>query len=240
MPIGFAHRGGMAHAPENTLAAFTNALAMGATALESDVWLTADGVPVLDHDGVVGRRPGRRPIGEVRRAELPTHVPSLAELYDTCGTDFELSLDVKDQAAALATMELAADRGVLSRLWLCTPSRRHLREWRRASSEVRLVDSVPIKLFAADRDARIAALAPLGIDALNIRYPAWTPRLVEQVHEEGKLAFAWGVQPRAVLERLLAQGIDGLFSDHVDRLVAAIARAAGARGRRSDSPATPG
>ena len=53
-PIGFAHRGARAHAPENTLEAFRLALRLGATGLESDVWLTADGVAVLDHDGAVG------------------------------------------------------------------------------------------------------------------------------------------------------------------------------------------
>ena len=54
-PLAFAHRGARAHAPENTLAAFTLALRLGATGLESDVWVTADGEAVLDHDGLVGR-----------------------------------------------------------------------------------------------------------------------------------------------------------------------------------------
>src|SRR6476619_1442690 len=63
-PIAFGHRGARAHAQENTLESFALALRLGATGLESDVWLTTDGVPVLDHDGVVRRRMGRsRPIG---------------------------------------------------------------------------------------------------------------------------------------------------------------------------------
>ena len=48
----FAHRGARAHAPEYPLEAFTLGLRLGATGLESDVWLTADGVAVLDHDTV--------------------------------------------------------------------------------------------------------------------------------------------------------------------------------------------
>ena len=80
-PIAFAHRGARAHARENTLAAFQLALRLGATGLESDVWLTADGVPVLDHDGVVRAGLRTRPIGTLARAELPPHIPSLAELY---------------------------------------------------------------------------------------------------------------------------------------------------------------
>ena len=47
-PIAFAHRGARAHAPENTLEAFALGLRLGATGLESDVWLTADGIAVLD------------------------------------------------------------------------------------------------------------------------------------------------------------------------------------------------
>ena len=65
-PIGFAHRGARAHAPENTLEAFALALRLGATGLESDVWLTADGEAVLDHDGVVGSGLAAPPIADVR------------------------------------------------------------------------------------------------------------------------------------------------------------------------------
>ncbi|MEY2754036.1 MAG: hypothetical protein RJB65_394, partial [Actinomycetota bacterium] len=69
----------MAHLPENTLPSFALALRLGSNGLESDVWITRDGVPVLDHDGVVRRRFGRSvPITEVDRDDLPDHVPTLA------------------------------------------------------------------------------------------------------------------------------------------------------------------
>ncbi|MGZ6961807.1 MAG: glycerophosphodiester phosphodiesterase, partial [Ilumatobacteraceae bacterium] len=80
-PIAFGHRGARAYAPENTLPGFELALKLGATGLESDVWVTADGVAVLDHDGVVKRPIGRnRPIAELSRSALPGHIPSLSEL----------------------------------------------------------------------------------------------------------------------------------------------------------------
>src|SRR5688500_3211069 len=107
-PIGFAHRGARAHAPENTLEAFQLARKLGATGLESDVWLTADGIPVLDHDGKVRRRS----IGRFARADLPEHIPTLAELWGTCGTDFHLSLDVKDPEAAGPVLTVARDAGI--------------------------------------------------------------------------------------------------------------------------------
>ena len=54
-PLVFAHRGGSALAPENTLAAFANGLALGADGLELDVHLSRDGVVVVHHDRTLDR-----------------------------------------------------------------------------------------------------------------------------------------------------------------------------------------
>src|SRR3954447_9114051 len=123
-PIAFAHRGGSAHAPANTLEAFRLGLRLGATGLESDVWLTADGIPVLDHDGVVRRRVGRgRPLSTVDREELPAHIPTLAELLERCGSEYHLSLDLKDPASGPAVIAVVSAMAptMLPRLWLCAP-----------------------------------------------------------------------------------------------------------------------
>jgi len=50
-----AHRGGSAYAPENTMYAYRNAVRLGADQLETDSWLTADGVLVLIHDQTLDR-----------------------------------------------------------------------------------------------------------------------------------------------------------------------------------------
>ncbi len=55
-PILFAHRGGAAHAPENTLEAFTLGRKLGANGLESDVWVSRDEKAVLVHDDAFGTR----------------------------------------------------------------------------------------------------------------------------------------------------------------------------------------
>src|SRR6185503_6147681 len=54
-PLVFAHRGGSALAPENTIAAFENGLALGADGLELDVHLSRDGVVVVHHDRTLDR-----------------------------------------------------------------------------------------------------------------------------------------------------------------------------------------
>jgi glycerophosphoryl diester phosphodiesterase len=224
-PIGFAHRGARAHAPENTLEAFRLALKLGATGLESDVWLTADGVPVLDHDGLVGGRLGRRRrISDLDRAALPTYIPSVADLYAECGAAFELSLDVKDPKAVEATVALARDAGAADRLWLCHPDWQVVASWRAQLPDVRLVDSTRVRSMRNGPERRAAELANAGIDAVNLHHTDWSGGLTTLFHRFGVLSFGWDAQLERVLDGLLDIGIDAVYSDHTDRMVDAIAR----------------
>jgi glycerophosphoryl diester phosphodiesterase len=213
--------------------AFELALRLGATGLESDVWLTADGVPVLDHDGVVGGRLRRRRISTVDRADLPPHIPELAELFAALGTDFDLSLDVKDPAAGAATVAvaMAADPTMAARLWLCDDDLDRMVSWREVSPHVRLVDSTRLAKVRQGPERLAARLQQLRIDAVNFHHSDWTGGLSTLFHRFGILAFGWDAQFDRTLDTLLRAGIDAVYSDHVDRMVEALARDATARGR---------
>ena len=229
--IAFAHRGARAHAPENTLEAFTLALRLGATGLESDVWLTADGVPVLDHDGVVKSGIRRKAIGDVERAALPSHIPTLEELYATCGTEYELSLDVKDSAAAPAVVDLARAAGgdATGKLWLCHPDWEQVAAWRQLDDGVHLVDSTRLTRMKEGPERRAANLADVGVDAVNLHHTDWTGGLTTLFHRFDVLAMAWDLQFPDVLRNAVRMGMDAVFSDHTDRMVEAVERESGGR-----------
>ncbi len=223
-PIGFAHRGASALERENTLAAFALALGLGASGLESDVWLTRDGIAVLDHDGVVRGAGRARAIHDVARAELPEHVPTLAELYRSCGADFELSLDVKDPNAAAEAVRVARGAGALERLWLCHPSWTVVAGWRALAPEVRLVDSTRVHKLDGGAPRRSELLRSARVDAVNLHGSDWTPALVRAFQSADLRVFAWDLQTEPDLARLLAMGADAVYSDHVDRMMSAIGR----------------
>ncbi len=221
-PIGFAHRGARDRAPENTIEAFQLALQLGATGLESDVWLTADGVAVLDHDGKVRRKP----VDRVPRADLPEHIPTLAELFDACGTDYDLSLDVKALDAAAPTIAAAQAAGFdLRRLWLCHPDWEVAAAWRELTPDVRLVDSTRRTRMREGPERRAANLAEAGIDAVNMHHSDWTGGLTTLFHRFEVLAFAWDAQHERVLTGVLRMGVDAVYSDWVDRMMEALQKA---------------
>jgi glycerophosphoryl diester phosphodiesterase len=214
----------MAHAPENTLAAFSHALALGAGGLESDVWISADGVAVLHHDGEVLHGGALRPIATLPRAALPASLPALADLYRLGADRVELSLDVKDPAAAPAAVAAARAAGAESRLWLCHWNWRTVAAWRALSPSVRLVDSTRAEHMRTPPAARARRMAEFGLDAINLHAGDWRADWIEIFHREGRLALAWDAQDEATIARLAAMGADGIFSDHVDRLLGALGR----------------
>ena len=159
----------MAHAPENTLEAFSLALRLGANGLESDAWTTSDGHVVLDHDGVVRKMARNRPISTLRLSELPSHIPTLDALFEKCGTNFELSIDIKDEQCFARTAETARNNGFdESRLWLCHYSSAVVIAQRSLLPNVRLVDSTRLSRIKEGLEMRCAKLFANGIDCLNM------------------------------------------------------------------------
>lgn len=224
-PVAFAHRGARAQAPENTLEAFTVAVKLGATGLETDAWVSADGVAVLDHDGTIRAGLRRRPIARVASADLPASMPTMAQLYEAVGCGLEVSVDVKDPAAAALVVAAAREAGgddALRRLWLCSPDWRQAATWRQLSPVVRLVDSTRLRYVKEGIEKRASLLADAGVDALNMHHTDWSPGFTTMVHRFGLHAFAWDCQFERVVAKMLAAGVDGIYSDHVEEMVAAV------------------
>ncbi|BAN02914.1 glycerophosphodiester phosphodiesterase [Ilumatobacter coccineus] len=229
-PIAFAHRGARAHAPDNTIESFALALRLGATGLESDVWVTADGVPVLDHDGVVRRGVRRRPIAEYDRADLPEHIPSLDDLFDACGDDYALSLDVKTPGAMLPTAAAIRARGndLAERTWLCDPVLSNLVDVRDELAEFKLVHSTRLAKLTESPELHASRLSAAGIDAMNMHRTDWNGGLVVMFHRFDRYAFCWDLQFDHQIEPALRMGVDAIYSDHTDLMVDVMSRETGA------------
>ena len=134
-PLFFAHRGGSALAPENTLPAFENGVALGADALELDVHYTRDGEIVVFHDETLDRTTsGRGPLAaltldELRRLDAGYHftpdggatfpwrgkgvtVPTLREVYERFPqTRINIEMKVNDAEGERQLARLLLDNG---------------------------------------------------------------------------------------------------------------------------------
>lgn len=228
-PLGFAHRGASAHAQENTIEAFRLALRLGASGLESDVWLLRDGQAVLHHDGVLGRWPCRRPLAKLARKDLPEYVPTLSEFYEIFGGDIPVSLDLKDASSVSAVVTAAKRAGdnALSNLWLCHPSLKVVASWRSIDDQIHLLHSTRLRKLDEGPERHAATLVELGIDGANMHYQDWSVGLTTLYHRFDRVAFAWDVQHDHQLNATLRMGVDAIYSDYVDRMTSAISALSG-------------
>ncbi len=137
-PVAFAHRGGAAHAPENSWRAFEHAVGLGYWYLETDVQATADGVLIAFHDRTLDRvtgRPGRiarLPHREVAKALIGGTEP-IPLLEDLLGAwpDVRFNIDVKDAPAVQPLAEVLRRTGAWERVCVTSFSASRLRTVRR-------------------------------------------------------------------------------------------------------------
>ncbi len=216
----FAHRGASAHATENTLEAFHLAIKLGATGLESDLWVTSDGVPVLSHDGYIKKALRRKPISELKKTELPEHICTLDDLYLQCGTSFDLSLDLKNLDASEPALKVVRRHSAESRLWLCHTDMSVLGTMR-SLTRAYLVHSTRLRYLKEGPERHAATLAESGIDAVNFHHSDWSAGLTTLFHRFERYCIGWDAQYERVIHNLYLMGIDGIHGDHVDRLVSA-------------------
>lgn len=137
-PMAFAHRGGAAHAPENSWRAFEHALGLGYWYLETDVQATVDGVLIAFHDRTLDRvtgRPGRiarMTYRKVSQARIGGTEP-IPVLEDLLGAwpDVRFNIDLKDAPAVLPLAEVLRRTNAWDRVCVTSFSASRLRAARR-------------------------------------------------------------------------------------------------------------
>ena len=110
------------------------------------------------------------------------------------------------------------------RLWVCHHDWRLVASWRELDPDVKLVDSTRLRWMKDGAERRAAQLAEAGIDAVNMHVSDWSGGLTTLFHRFERYAFAWDAQFERQLDEVVDMGIDGVFSDHTDRMTGVIAK----------------
>ena len=239
-PRILAHRGGGALAPENTLAAVRRGMEAGFRAIEFDVMLARDGVPVVLHDPKLGRTvAGRGSVAEIDALDLAARdagswfgpdyagepVPLFVEFAQFCkshgvwmnieikpvpGHDARTGSVVARLAAAMFADELAA--GALARAPLLSSfSEAALEAARDAAPHV--PRAWLVEALPRDWERRARAL---GAAAIHTGHTRLTARQALEVKAAGFGLFCYTVNAPARARELFGWGVDGLCTDRID------------------------
>lgn len=239
-----AHRGGRAHAPENTLEAMRLGIAAGADAIELDVHRCADGEIVVIHDAIVDRTTdGTGAVAAMTLADLgsldagsrftgisggfgggPCRIPTLEQVLESFPAT-PLIIEVKAADASAPTRALIERHGAAGRCLVDSFHAEALEIFRGSgiahgpsrNGVVRLI----ARSFLGTRAWPAVALDAICIPRRYRGFPLPVERIATLLRLEGKPTHIWTVNDPTEAALLWRLGISGMVTDDVPAIVAA-------------------
>lgn len=228
-----AHRGFSSIAPENTLAAFSRAIARGASSIEFDIQLSADSIPVIFHDATLERIAGvAAKVREQNLSQLQTldagkwfgdqflgeTIPTLEEALSILkNVDKFLYFDVKphcewsDSEVASFVNSLKA-AGIKEKCVITSFNDTFLSQVRRVSEEL-LIGHIVANLEAYKTQLVKAVANRDNLISSQYRVLLENPALIEESRSQGVDIVAWTVDDRADMQKLLDLGITRIVTN---------------------------
>jgi glycerophosphoryl diester phosphodiesterase len=235
-----AHRGASGNAPENTLAAFRKAVALGATFIETDLQLSRDARFVAIHDGTVNRTTnGQGAVHDMTLADLRKldagswfgsefageRIPTLEEILEfSRKNDVVFYLEIKPGAAwggEHALIGALRESGEIPRAVVISFDAAIVLNLRKI--EPTLMTGL---LYDGQIENPLDKAVEIGARQVAVRGDLVTPALIAQAKKKDLQVVCWTVNHPAHMRMLAAAGVDGIMSDYPDRLVAAVKKEA--------------
>jgi glycerophosphoryl diester phosphodiesterase len=230
------HRGASAYAPENTLASFNKALAMGCRFVEFDVMCSVDGEPYVFHDDTLKRTTnGRGDIGLVESSYLQSldagswfsrqfkgeRIPHFKEVLEwLAASNVQANIEIKpypgtDEQTAITVLTH------INRYW---PQEKELPlvssfSWDALLMCRNLSPEMPLGLLLDKWDKEWLKKAK-QLDCISIHFnrKALSALRVKEVKDQGYLVCAYTVNRKRQANKLFKWGVDSVFSDYPDLL----------------------
>ena len=218
-----AHRGSSKAAPENSMAAFKQAIADGADWVELDVQETADGEVVVFHDSDFMKMAGvSLKIWDATLADLQTidigsrfspafrdeRVPTLGAVLDTCrgkaGVVIELKTYGHGQQLEERVARIVDARGMASQIAVMSLDLDAVRKMKALRPEWKV--GLLMSVSAGNLEAS-------GADFLAVNAAFADRRFVRSAHRRGTKVYAWTVNDASTMSAMMGRGVDGLITD---------------------------
>ena len=231
-----AHRGASGNAPENTLAAFRKAIALGASFIETDLQLSRDARFVAIHDATVNRTTnGQGAVHDMALADLRKldagswfgsefageRIPTLEEILEfSKKNDVVFYLEIKPGGSwggEHALIGSLRESGEIPRAVVISFDPSIVLSLRKI--EPTLMTGL---LYDGQIENPLDKAVAVGARQLVVRGDLVTPALISEAKKKDLQVVCWTVNHPAHMRLLAAAGVDGIMSDYPDRLVAAV------------------
>lgn len=232
-PLIVAHRGASGLAPENTLAAFRLALELGAPAIECDVHLSADGAPIIIHDGRIDRTTnGTGEVAALALAQLreldagswfeprfaDERLPTLSEVLGVAANRAHVFVELKvGGGAPLVDAALAAISASPAAATIISFDPEVVRLVAERRADLPLGFLVGRQHVAGQGAAAVArAAADLGAGFISPQESTVDRLFVAEAHAAGLPVSVWTVDDPNRMQELAEIGVDAITTNRPD------------------------
>jgi glycerophosphoryl diester phosphodiesterase len=232
--IVVAHRGDHEHAPENTLAAFANAIKAGVDYVEIDLRTTVDSQLVIMHDASVNRMTGGS--GMIRdmtydairalKVKDKIHpewgefeIPAFEQVLALCRGKIHIYLDFKNADPAVAYKEIVK-YGMERQVIVYINEEKQFYQWRAAAPAMPLMVSLPGTI--RDTAALDTFLNKVHPEILDGNYSQYNEDMIKAANEQGYIVLPDIEGPNenpAFWDKALQKGFTGVQTDHPEELI---------------------
>ena len=211
-----SHRGYHMNVPENTLAAFERAVAMGVDGIETDVRLSADGLPILFHDR---RGPDGREVSSMSREELSKSVGYPVPTLDLAlerWKDVLWNIEIKTPLVVDRALSVLGGY-YRSRRCLVTSFRHDVVE--RVSRSLDVQCGILVAHCPSSQSHVLNLLPHEGIRTIVWYFEFVDSTLLQQAATHGLTSFVYGLETESEHQRCLQMAVDGVITDHPQFLI---------------------
>lgn len=231
IPTIFAHRGSSSEAPENTLAAFEQAVKLGAHAVELDAQLTRDGHVVVIHDHSVDRTTDgsglvrELQLSELKKLDAGSHfnetyrderIPTLDEVFEAVGQKILINVELKNDATPfddlpIKVAQIVKQHNLQPRVLFSSFNPLALRKIKRQLPE----SACGFLVFPGLHGGIIKFLGSMIVrcEALHPDVRSVSPTLIQRLHKAGQRIHVYTVNEPVEMHKLFELGVDGVFTD---------------------------
>ena len=240
--IVIAHRGASGHAPEHTFPSWDLALEMGADYLEQDLQMTSDRELVVLHDPTLDRTTSgsgdvsAHTLEQIKRLDAGswfarkfagTAVPTLREVFERYGTRANYYIETKNPADApgmedklfALINEFGLRDGAVAKwqVLIQSFSRESLAKIKELDAGLPLIQLIEKEFTSEQIREQLQDIHSYALGIGPSRVSVDT-QLVDAVHDYGLVIHPYTVNDEAGMKRMIALGVDGMFTDYPDRL----------------------
>ncbi len=223
-----AHRGASKVELENTTMAFKRAAQVGANAVELDVRRCATGELIVHHDAKLSD--GRKIIA-TNKVDLTSHIPTLDEALDACGSMW-VNIEIKNDPSepdfdpteqiTVDVVEFLKQRGSIER-WLISSFRRETVDAVRKILPQLKTAWLVMTIDNAELEIVAKQMADQGHYAIHPWVKSLSEQLVIVFHKHGLKVNTWTCDNPLRMQELISWGVDGICTNVPDTALAVIA-----------------